>query len=153
MILSWIPCEVDLNWTDEGGLNVVVFFLAKNVVARSWYMICKELKEEKRQKIILHYNEDVRTFEVLENRWHQKRNMSRKNDLYKAVQKAEVKYAVRYGIYNHLLEGQQRVKALAKDKTRSRMRNRFKKNICIGLPTGRENHKTLLTHELALFYN
>ena len=51
MIVGWIPCGVEIHWTG-GVFDVTVFFLARDAVARSWHMIFKELKDEKRQNVL-----------------------------------------------------------------------------------------------------
>ena len=54
--------------------------------------------------------------------------------LHKAVENAEITYAIRFHIYDDVRTGNQSIVNIAKDKTRNRMRTRMKSNRCIGLP-------------------
>ena len=73
-------------------------------------------------------------FVALEHEWQKECNAEEKKRLYKAVENAEVTYAIRFHIYDDVRTGKQSIVNIAKDKTRNRMRTRLKSNRCIGLP-------------------
>ena len=81
------------------------------------------------------YDKDDHDFGILENKWHQEKNLTEKERLYKKVEEAEIAYSLKKGLYRHLLRPQQSEVSFVKDKTRNRMRTRRKNNRCIGLPT------------------
>ena len=64
--------------------------------------------------------------------WQAEEDPEIKRCLYKEVEQLENEYAVEAKIYDHLVQYNQRVSALAKSKTRNRMRSRLKTNRCIG---------------------
>ena len=80
------------------------------------------------------YDVAVHEFGLLENQWHWEKDEVSKMELYKQIEDAEMSYALEYGIYHDIVTGQQTERAIAKQKTRNRMRTRLKNHRCIGLP-------------------
>ena len=80
------------------------------------------------------YEGVVKNFEALENQWLNEPDSLQQENLYKSIFDAEVAFAVKFGIYSHLITGNQKEVSVAKDKTRNRMRTRLKNKCCIGLP-------------------
>ena len=80
------------------------------------------------------YESVVENFEALENQWLNEPDSLQQENLYKSIFDAEVGFAVKFGIYSHLITGNQKEVSVAKDKTRNRMRTRLKNKCCIGLP-------------------
>ena len=80
------------------------------------------------------YESAVKNFDTLENQWLNEPDSLQQEILYKSVFHAEVTFAVRFGIYSHLVTGNQQEVSIAKGKTRNRMRTRLKNKCCIGLP-------------------
>ena len=78
--------------------------------------------------------DDAKAFMQLEKEWQQETDILLKEELYTQVQRAEVKYCVKHGVYDRVI-GNTTKPSFAKTKTRSRMRNRLKRNRCLGLPT------------------
>ena len=80
------------------------------------------------------YERAVHNFGGLENQWLNEADSLQQQTLYKSIFEAEVAFAVKFGIYSHLITGNQKEVSVAKDKTRNRMRTRLKNKCCIGLP-------------------
>ena len=80
------------------------------------------------------YESAVKNFGALENQWLNEPDSLQQETLYKSIFEAEVAFAVKFGIYSHLITGNQKEVSVAKDKTRNRMRTRLKNKCCIGLP-------------------
>ena len=51
---------------------------------------------------------------------------------FKELQNLEIAFTVQFGIYSDLVQGNKKEEAVAKRKTRSRMRSRLENNTCIG---------------------
>ena len=60
-------------------------------------------------------------FAALENQWLNEPDSLQQENLYKSIFDAEVAFAVKFGIYSHLITGNQKEVSVAKDKTRNRM--------------------------------
>ena len=82
-----------------------------------------------------YYDDDVQAFGILENKWHQEKNLMEKRRLYKELEKEEIAYSLKKGLYRQLVRPNHSEASFVKDKTRNRMRTRRKNNRCIGLPT------------------
>ena len=80
------------------------------------------------------YDSAVKNFGALENQWLNEPDSLQQETLYKSIFEAEFAFAVKFGIYSHLITGNQKEVSVAKDKTRNRMRTRLKNKCCIGLP-------------------
>ena len=80
------------------------------------------------------YESAVEDFEALENQWLNEPDCLQQKTLYKSVFEAEVAFALKFKIYSHLITGNQQEVSIAKEKTRNRMRTRFKNKCCISVP-------------------
>ena len=79
-------------------------------------------------------SEIIAAFDVLERRWFSEIDPERRAQLYRAVQDAEVQFAITCGIYGDLVFGNRSLVSISKEKTPNRMRTRRKHQRCIGLP-------------------
>ena len=80
------------------------------------------------------YQSAVINFRTLENQWLNEKDPLQQQTLYKSIYDAEIAFAVRIGVYSHLITGNQEELSVAKNKTRNRMQARLKYKCCIGVP-------------------
>ena len=80
------------------------------------------------------YESTVNNFGALENQLLNAADSLQQESLYKSVFEAEVAFALKFKIYSHLITGNQQEVSIAKEKTRNRMRTRFKNKCCISVP-------------------